>query len=208
MNKKLMLTIALLAATVFANAQIKVHGTGQISLGSLSTSYGVQVLPQGCTSFQSYDNTTGSWITLAHASNTSTRFWVVNNPDYAPAHRFYVSGNGIVYRRGEATIADQPLMMIGDPVVNAGDVLSQMNGFYFNFIDELENSKDDDIKRDVGFSAQEIEKVLPEAVEKDEEGVLYLNYDVLTVFLVEAVKEQQHEILELRKIIEDNGLLK
>ena len=60
----------------------------------------------------------------------------------------------------------------------------------------------------MGFSAQEIEDILPEAVLKDEDGNLYLNYEVFTVFLVEAVKEQQREIQELRKILEDNGIMK
>ena len=83
-----------------------------------------------------------------------------------------------------------------------------MNGFYFDFIDELENNKDGEIKHNVGFSAQDIEKVLPEAVEKDENGVFYLNYETLTVFLVEAVKEQRQEIQALRKTLEENGLLK
>lgn len=205
---KSILALTLLCMTLFVNAQIKVHNDGQISLGSLTTNFGVQVLPQGCTSFQSYENTNVSWTTLAHAVNAGTKFWVVNNPYYSPNYRFYVTGNGVVYRRNEVTISDQQLMMIGSPIENAGEILSNMNGFYFDFIDELENNKDGEIKHNIGFSAQEIEKVLPEAVEKDENDVYYLNYETITVFLVEAVKEQRQEIQALRKTLEENGLLK
>ena len=49
--------------------------------------------------------------------------------------------------------------------------------------------------------------MLPEAVTADENGMLYLDYDALTVFLIETVKEQRQKIDILRKALEENGLL-
>lgn len=46
-------------------------------------------------------------------------------------------------------------------------------------------------KNNVGFSAQEIEAILPQAVEKDNNGFLAVNYIKVIPFLVEAMKEQQ-----------------
>lgn len=60
----------------------------------------------------------------------------------------------------------------------------------------------------MGFSAQEIEKILPEAVMTDSDGLKYVNYEILTTFLVEGFKEQQKEIELLRKTLEEHGLLK
>ena len=50
--------------------------------------------------------------------------------------------------------------------------------------------------------AQDVEKVLPEAVTENDEGVKSLAYGNLVALLVETVKEQQKQIDELRKNIE------
>ena len=61
-------------------------------------------------------------------------------------------------------------------------------------------------KQDIGVIAQEVEKVLPEVViEKElplmEEGTTYktVDYPKLTAVLIEAIKEQQKEIEQLKK---------
>jgi hypothetical protein len=56
-----------------------------------------------------------------------------------------------------------------------------------------------DGSQDVGFIAQEVQKVLPEAVTIAPNGLLAVKYDVLTAPLVEAVKRQQNEISALRE---------
>ena len=56
--------------------------------------------------------------------------------------------------------------------------------------------------------AQEVEKVLPEAVSRDERDLMYVDYEALTVVLIEAYKEQKAEIELLRKTLEEHGLLK
>lgn len=43
----------------------------------------------------------------------------------------------------------------------------------------------------LGFIAQEVEKVLPEAVKKDSQGMYTMNYTAVVPVLVEAVKQQQ-----------------
>jgi len=49
-------------------------------------------------------------------------------------------------------------------------------------------------KPDIGFVAQEVQKVLPEAVVTTSDGHLAVKYDVLTAPLVEAVKMQEAQI--------------
>lgn len=53
--------------------------------------------------------------------------------------------------------------------------------------------------RQVGFIAQEVEKVLPEAVTKDEKGSYRLAYSAVVPLLVEAIKQQQQTITELQE---------
>ena len=56
--------------------------------------------------------------------------------------------------------------------------------------------------RSVGFVAQEVEEVVPEAVTRDAEGFRSVAYSHLTPVLVEAVKEQQAQIENQQKLIE------
>lgn len=202
---KTFLTFSFLLIVFFANAQIKVHSDGQISIGSLTKQYGIQHQLNGHTTFQRSTNPDYSWITVAQTTNIRSKCWIVrmigNN---IATQSFYVTGQGIVHGCGYVTISDSRYQQNEGKIENPSDALTQMNGFYYTNIGD----DDRDNKRHVGFSAQEIQKVLPEAVESDEDGILYLNYDVLTVFLVEAVKEQQREIESLRKALEDSGIFK
>ena len=52
--------------------------------------------------------------------------------------------------------------------------------------------------KQLGFVAQEVEKVVPEAVNTDSEGYKAVAYEKLTAVLNEAVKEQQSQIEDLK----------
>ncbi len=54
----------------------------------------------------------------------------------------------------------------------------------------------------IGFIAQDIEKVLPEVVATDSEGMKSVDYAVVTAVLVEAIKEQQKMIDALKADVE------
>jgi hypothetical protein len=53
--------------------------------------------------------------------------------------------------------------------------------------------------RQIGFIAQEVEEVLPEVVHTDSEGYKSVEYSKVVSVLVEAIKEQQKEIDELKQ---------
>jgi endosialidase-like protein len=55
-----------------------------------------------------------------------------------------------------------------------------------------------DTEEHVGFVAQEVEKVIPEAVTKDAEGYRILNNDPILWTMLNAIKEQQGEIVALK----------
>ena len=54
----------------------------------------------------------------------------------------------------------------------------------------------------IGFIAQELEKEFPEFVVTEENGYKSVSYDKMTAVLVEALKEQQKEIDELKEIVQ------
>ncbi len=56
-------------------------------------------------------------------------------------------------------------------------------------------------KKSLGFIAQDVEKVLPETISKGLDGDLAINYDTISAVLVEALKEQQSQIEDLKREI-------
>jgi len=57
-------------------------------------------------------------------------------------------------------------------------------------------------RKQIGFIAQEVEKVYPEMVYKDAKGIKSVTYSNFTAVLVEAVKEQQQQIEVLKRQVQ------
>jgi Chaperone of endosialidase len=53
----------------------------------------------------------------------------------------------------------------------------------------------------IGFGAQAVQKVIPEAVSTNESGYLMVNNDPIIWTMLNAIKEQQKEIVELKRQI-------
>lgn len=92
-------------------------------------------------------------------------------------------------------------------LTNAIDKISQINGYTYQFkLAPSEIEKGDKPIKSSGVIAQEIEKVLPEAVQKNDNGDYFVDYAAITPLLIEAIKEQNDKIqlLENRlKMIEE-----
>jgi len=81
------------------------------------------------------------------------------------------------------------IVNIPDPL----DSLKKLNGVLFDWKKEYIDKRGGEDgyfvrKKDVGVIAQEVEKVLPEAVAQRQDGVKDVKYDRLTCLLIEAVK--------------------
>ena len=84
------------------------------------------------------------------------------------------------------------------PIESALDKAMQLQGVTFDWKDSESIL---DIKEDIGFIAQDVEKVLPELVRDNGKGNLSLRYQGITPILLEAIKELKAEIEELKKQI-------
>jgi hypothetical protein len=89
------------------------------------------------------------------------------------------------------------------PISDALNKLSQIRGVTFDWTqEEIERGGGEDgyfvRKHDVGVIAQEVEAVLPEVVAEREDGFKAVKYDRIVALLIEAVKELQAEVAELR----------
>jgi transcriptional regulator NrdR family protein len=56
-------------------------------------------------------------------------------------------------------------------------------------------------KKDYGVIAQEVEEVLPELVTTRENGYKAVRYEKIVSLLIEAIKEQQIQIDELKNMV-------
>lgn len=80
------------------------------------------------------------------------------------------------------------------PIKNSLGKILSIEGVYFNWKDSGDDA--------VGLIAQEVEKIFPQVVSTDKQGIKSVEYSKLIAPLIEAIKEQQGQIDELRAEIE------
>ena len=106
--------------------------------------------------------------------------------------------------------SDERLKHFKGKIDNALDKVDQLNGYYFEWNDVakgLDGGKSFKEGIEVGVSAQEIEKVLPEVVteapivkiENLDVDYKTVYYDKIVPLLIEAIKELRAEVKELKK---------
>ena len=147
------------------------------------------------------DRNTGTMtVQLGGNSASSRSFEVV---DYAwSVVLFSVGSNGNATASGDVTAySDARIKTNIKPIDSSLEKVLKLTGVTYNRTDLEDKSTK------IGFIAQEIEKVVPEVVTYDSEKDKYsVSYGNVTALLVEAIKEQQTQIEELKTII--NGLTK
>jgi hypothetical protein len=109
--------------------------------------------------------------------------------------RFRVRANGNATLAGVLTQnSDETLKKNIEPIANASHLLQQLHGYRYQWKDE-----NADAEKQLGLLAQEVQKVLPELVKQNDNGKLGVNYSGLIPVLLEALKEQQAAIVDLKK---------
>ena len=106
-----------------------------------------------------------------------------------------VTSNGAINAAGDITAfynsSDERLKENITIIDNALDKVSTLKGVNFNYIASGIQS--------TGLIAQDVERVLPEAVFEDDDGHKGIRYQITVGLLVEAIKELKAEIEELKK---------
>lgn len=97
-----------------------------------------------------------------------------------------------VYAGGDVTAySDIRVKTNIERIENALDKVSELTGYTYD--------RTDMDLRQTGLIAQEVVKVLPEAVRGSEEEMYSINYGSMLGLIVEAIKELREEINELKK---------
>jgi hypothetical protein len=114
----------------------------------------------------------------------------------SPSEKLHVQGNilatGTVNASSDISLKDNIT-----PIPNAIDKVLQIRGVTFNRNDIEDNP------RQAGIIAQEVEKVLPEVVSEDKDGIKSVAYGNMVGLLIEAIKEQQEQINMLKEKLEN-----
>jgi hypothetical protein len=98
-----------------------------------------------------------------------------------------------MYASGYYYSSDERLKENITEINNAVSLVKSLDGVSFNWKENDEKS--------MGLIAQDVEKIFPEIVSVNAEGYKSVQYGVLVAVLIEAVKEQQKEIDELKEQI-------
>ena len=100
-----------------------------------------------------------------------------------------------------AYYSDERLKEFKGNIDNAIEKVMNINGYYFTENEKAKELGYDNDKLQVGVSAQEIQRVLPEAVTEAPISDEYLTvwYEKLVPLLIEAIKEQQKQIEYLKE---------
>lgn len=120
----------------------------------------------------------------------------------SPSYKFDV--NGIVRASNFITLSDRQLKQDVKTIENAGELIRQLEGVTYTFKEKVRNEgRNLPAGRQIGFIAQDVQKVLPEVVEEDEQGLLGVTYQSLIPLLVEHQKELQTQNDQLVEEIEE-----
>ena len=127
---------------------------------------------------------------------------VVLNGGIGIAGSIHVKGDhtvqGNLTATSSTTSSDARLKTDITPIDNSLNKVLNMNGVYYNWID-TEKYND---RHQVGLIAQEVEKIVPELVLTDDNGLKSVNYSQMVAVLIEAIKEQNSTIQNLRNDVE------
>ena len=206
------------------SAQLKVESTGKVKIGngslrleSNSSDWGFIFMDNSHDKglrFSSsgkmylYNSADASFVTAT--TTTTQRNLVVMNP--SGYYKFWVKGDGSIYSVNQYITSDSTKKENVSLITNAIDKIKQIKGITYNLKPDSENGttalKEDVTReeygnisasatkkeRSAGVFAQDVEKVLPEAVRTLEDGSKSVSYNDLVALLIEAVKEQQQVI--------------
>ena len=95
------------------------------------------------------------------------------------------------------------------PIASSLSILNKLEpvNYYFKSEEELKENKiksvafggDTTHEKQIGFIAQEVEKLLPEVVHTDNEGYKSIDYSKFSPFIIKAIQEKQQLIEKLEK---------
>jgi hypothetical protein len=180
--------------------------------GNTSASYSGQI--------DYYATSTGPHVFYTTDSNTE-RMRITNTGNVgigvSPATKLHVAGDIFATGNITAYYSDERLKTKISNIKDPLEIINKLNGFYYTPNDLARKNGVTNTGIEIGLSAQEVQKVLPEIVkiapfdsERNKDGVivsksgenyLTMSYERLVPVFVEAIKELERKYIELTREI-------
>ena len=162
------------------------NGNTASGQGSVAFGLGTQALGQGTVAIGKNNATTDAAFVVGNGADAGNQ-----------SDAFVVNTDGSAVFAGDVTVNSD--MRLKANIISLGSTLAklmQIDGKSYVM-------KKDASKQKIGLLAQDVQAVYPELVKEatNEEGTLSVNYQGLIPVLINAIKEQQAEINELKKLI-------
>jgi hypothetical protein len=164
---------------------------GNIMVGGFGggTDYGLILTPDDSSGYWNIANITGGHLTF----NNSSTIGSTTRMKLDGAGTLTVSDDLVAF----GSPSDKRLKENIKPIESALDKVSKLQGVTFNWKEKGITN----LKQDVGFIAQDVQKVVPELVRENENGMLSMRHQGVAPILLEAIKELKAEVEELKKQI-------
>ena len=157
-------------------------GTGSVYIGNTATSKFARFHTNNTDTY--YDMNCGN-VLWRQSSNTRFKF------DMTSAV-FTCAGDIVAF----GTPSDKRLKENIKPIESALEKAIKLQGVTFDW---KKSDSELNIKEDIGFIAQDVQKVVPELVRENKNGMLSMRHQGIAPILLEAIKELKNEIEELKK---------
>ena len=138
---------------------------------------------------------------------SGTSGYYIGQPYLSTEHNLYVNGSVIATADVTAfSTSDKRLKENIKQIEKPLDKIKKINGVTFDWRELTKEEEEQKFQlnrgADIGVIAQEVEEVLPEIVTtREKTGYKAVKYEKLTALLIEAVKEQQTQIDELKEVV-------
>jgi hypothetical protein len=210
------------SGTTLTATNISGNGSGLTSLNIGNVGTGTLAIANGGTGRTSYTASqilVGSLTQSTELTWNGSTFYVSGNVGIgvAPSTKLHVQGE--IYATGNITAyySDERLKTKLSNIDEPLEIINKLNGFYYIPNDLARIHGITNCEREIGLSAQEVQRVLPEIVKiapfdsvrntdgvivsKSGENYLTMSYERLTPVFVEALKELDRKYIELTKEI-------
>ena len=197
-------SIAMGNQTTASGDNSTVMGEGGTASGAASTAMGRGTTASDYASLVvGQYNSSGSTANSPEAFSTSNTAFVVgngtDNSNKSDAFKVMFNGDTTVSNdltvNGDVNISSDARLKSN--IVTLGSTLSKLL-----LIDGKSYIMNKSGKEKIGILAQEVQKVFPELVSKDDDEMLSVNYQGLVPVLINAIKEQEDKISRLENLVE------
>jgi len=186
-------------AGLIVGTDVQAYNTELASIAGLATSDGNFIVGNGSTFVAESGATARTSLGVGTTNDVQFDSFGVGTAASGTTGQIRATDDITAFYSSDAVLKEN-IVNIPNPI----ESLKKLNGVLFDWKEDwIKKQGGEDgyfvRKKDVGVIAQEVEKVLPEAVAQRQDGIKAVKYDRLTCLLIEAVKVLSDKVEKLTK---------